>query len=117
MGVNIGVDHMSHASVVWNPNKQNEIDQLEKIQRRALRFICGNYQRDASVTSTREQLNLPTLEERRKRARLSMFYKKANNKIAIPIPDYIKPRERTTRRSQEQRYMRLGSSINGHLQI
>lgn len=103
---------LEYASVVWDPNKRNQIDQLEKVQRRALRFICGNYQRDASVTSMREQLNLPTLEERRKRARLSMFYKIANNKIAIPIPDYIKPRERTTRRSQQQRYMRLGSSMD-----
>ena len=40
--------------VVWDPNKQNQIDQLEQIQRRALCFICGNYQRDASVTSMRK---------------------------------------------------------------
>jgi len=103
---------LEYASVVWDPNKQNQIDQLEMVQRRALRFICGNYQRDASVTAMREQLNLPTLEERRKRARLTMFYKIVNNRIAIPIPDYIKQRERTTRRSQQQRYMRLGSSMD-----
>ncbi|XP_072030517.1 uncharacterized protein [Amphiura filiformis] len=32
---------LEYASVVWDPHKQNQIDQLEKIQRRAIRFISG----------------------------------------------------------------------------
>ena len=105
---------LEYASTVWDPYKQNQIDQLEKIQRRAVRFICGNYQREASVTNMREHINLPTLEERRKQSRLAMFYKVSNNQIAIPLPEYIKPRERTTRRSQNQRHIRLASRVDAY---
>ena len=38
---------LEYASVTWDPHRKNQIDQLEKIQRRAIRFICGNYTRDA----------------------------------------------------------------------
>ena len=103
---------LEYASVIWDPHKQNQIDQLEKIQRRAVRFVCGNYTRDASVTTMREQIGLPTIEERRKRARLIMFYKIINNHIAIPIPDYIKQRTRSTRSSHHQRFMRLSTSMD-----
>ena len=58
----------------------------------------------------REDISLPTLEDRRRRARLTMFYKVINNQIAIPIPDYITQRTRTTRSSQHQRFMRLSST-------
>ena len=78
---------LEYASVIWDPHRQNQFDQLEKIQRRAVHFVRGNYQREASVTTMREDICLPTLEDRRRRARLTMFYKVINNQIAIPIPD------------------------------
>ena len=48
---------LEYASVKWDPHRQNQIDQLEKIQRRAVRFVCGNYQREASVTAMREDIH------------------------------------------------------------
>ena len=101
---------LEYASVTWDPHRQNQINQLERIQRRAIRFICGNYKRDASVSAMQQDLGLPTLEERRKRARLVMLYKVINNLIAIPLPDYITPRTRSTRSSQQHRFTRLSSS-------
>ena len=106
---------LEYASVIWDPYRQNQIDQLEKIQRRAVRFICGNYHRDASVTRMRQDLELPLLEERHRQARLTMFYKAINHQIAIPIPDYIRPRVRTTRQ-QENRFMRFSSSSDSYWQ-
>ena len=50
---------LEYASVIWDPHRQNQIDQLEKIQRRAVRFVCGNYQREASVTAMREDYISP----------------------------------------------------------
>ena len=105
---------LEYASAVWDPYKQNQIDKLEKIQRRAVRFICGDYQRDSSVTNMREMIKLPTLEERRKRTRLTIFYKITTNQIAIPIPTYITQRQRSTRRSQNQRFIRLGSNMDAY---
>ena len=106
---------LEYASVIWDPYRQNQIDHLEKIQRRAVRFICGNYQRDASVTRMRQDLELPLLEERRRQARLTMFFKAINHQIAVPIPDYIQPRIRTTRQ-QQNRFMRLSSSSDSYRQ-
>ena len=101
---------LEYASAVWDPHRQTQIDQLEKIQRRAVRFICGNYQRDASVTAMREDLHLLTLEDRRRQARLTILYKIINHQIAIPIPAYIQPKIRSTRIQQQQHFMRLSSS-------
>ena len=64
----------------------------------------------------RLDLGIPTLEDRRRQARLTTFYKAVNNQIAIPIPDYIKPRQRTTRQQHQQKFMRLNSSSDNYRQ-
>ena len=43
---------LEYASVVWDPFLQREIDRLEKIQRRAARFVANNYRRECGLTST-----------------------------------------------------------------
>ena len=99
---------LEYAAVTWDPHRQNQIDQLEKIQR-AIHFICGKYNRDASVTAMQQDLGLPTLEERRRNARL-MFYKVTNNLIAIPLPNYITPRTGSTRSSQHHHFTHIRAS-------
>ena len=103
---------LEYASVVWDPYKKYQIDQIEQIQRRAVRFICGNYQQDASVTKMREDLRLPLLEDRRRQARLLMFYKAINDQIAIPIPQHLQPRLRVTRQQQQHRYVRIRANTD-----
>jgi len=78
------------------------------VQQRAIRFICGDYKWDASVSEMQKKLGLPTLEERRKNARLTIFYKAINNLIAIPLPTYITPR--TVRHTEQRRFNLLCSS-------
>jgi hypothetical protein len=43
-----------------------------------------------TVTTLMEELNLPTLQERRKSSRLLLFHNVIHQKVAIPIPDYLK---------------------------
>ena len=83
---------LEHGATIWDPYRQNQIDSIEKIQRRAVRFICGNYNREDSVTNMRQNIGLPSLAERRQQSRLTMMYKVVNHHIAIPLPDYIRPR-------------------------
>ena len=74
---------MEFASVVWNPcynvdvvcalilklrlhisykiNKNKEIDKLEKIQRRAARWVISDYNRTSSMTQILNQLSWPTI--------------------------------------------------------
>ena len=55
--------------------------------------------RESSVTSTLSTLNWPTLQNRRKVARLSVFHKALYYKIAVTMPDYLKTSTRHTRSS------------------
>ena len=48
---------------------------LEKIQRRAARFVCNNYSKYDSVTDMLTLLNWASLEQRRNQAKCIMFYK------------------------------------------
>ena len=69
------------------------INYLESVQKHAARMCFKNYSRFSSVTSN---LNLPTLQERRNRAKLQMLYKVIHQLVAIPnncltpIPSYLR---------------------------
>ena len=65
------------------------MDQLQKVQRRAARFVCNSYYHKASVTDMLNKLAWESLEVRRRRARLVMFYKIQNGLICIPLPSFI----------------------------
>ena len=81
------------SSCRWNDNVQTiyhkYIDQLQKVQRRAARFVCNSYYYKASVTDMLNKLAWESLEARRRRARLVMFYKIQNSLICIPLPSFI----------------------------
>ena len=47
---------------------KNDIDKIEKIQRRAARFVLHRYKKTDSVSSMLKELNWETLEHRRKKA-------------------------------------------------
>ena len=66
---------LEYSCCVWDPHYQKDIDKLEKIQRRAARYVLNKYQQTASVDAMLTKLKWPTLEERRRRARLNMMYK------------------------------------------
>ena len=71
---------MEYASVVWDPHLNVYISMLEKIQRRAARWVKGCYDRYSSVTTMLASLKWPTLAQRRKIARLKLFYKIINTR-------------------------------------
>ena len=88
---------MEYATAVWDPYRQEQIDSIEVVQRRAARFIKRDYKRTSSVTEMLQSLDLDLLEDRRKAHRLNIFYLAVNNSIALPIPDYFSPKQRFTR--------------------
>jgi len=67
---------------------------IETIQRKAARFISGDYKsRDhGCVTRMLKQLELPPLQDRRKMARLTFFFKVAEGLVpAMPTDTYLTP--------------------------
>ena len=65
---------MEYAAPVWDPYYNTDIYKLEKVQRRAARWILSDYSRN-SVTSLLSSLSIPTLQQRRQSSRLTLFYK------------------------------------------
>ena len=86
---------LDYASTVWDPHLTKDKLALEKIQRQAARWITGNYQRYAIVTSMLGSLGLEPLEERRRVARLVPLYKILHEEVAFPSEElglYKNPR-------------------------
>ena len=72
---------LEYASTVWDPHTNVNITKLESVQRRAARFCLGDYSHYSSVTSMMKLLDLPSLQFRRKFAKLTTMYKIINGNI------------------------------------
>ena len=68
---------LQYACSAWDPHHQKDKASLERIQRKAARFVTGNYDRTTSVTEMLQDLQWDTLETMRRHARLSTIYKMA----------------------------------------
>ena len=74
---------LEYASIIWDPYQQGDIDRLERVQRRAARFISGNYTscEEGFMTRLLEELELPALKTRRKTDKLCTMYKIVNSQF------------------------------------
>ena len=78
----------AQCGTLWDPHLIKDIDSLERIQRRAARWITNTYDRSTSVTVLLQELKLEPLEERRCVSRLAFLYKILNEHVAVP-PDKL----------------------------
>lgn len=88
---------IEYASTVWDPFTQENQNKIEMVQRRAARFVCNNYSREASVTAMLDELGWCSLKQRRTDQRLIMLYKIVNNLIEVDIVNELKPHSRHSR--------------------
>ena len=65
--------HLEYASVVWNPSLKGEIDQLERVQKFALRVCLKSW--DTDYEDLLSISNLPSLQKRRMLASLCHLFK------------------------------------------
>ena len=87
---------LEYDSPVWDPQSILLQDELEKVQKRAARFITGNYINETgSMTGILEQLKWELLKKRRKDSRLKMLYKGLKGAASIPTNDLVPPIRRT----------------------
>ena len=84
------------AATIWDPYLKTDIDRLERIQRRAARFVQGDYRQSSSVTTMLNNLRWPSLAERRKELRINYLSKILADKVAVKkdllIPALERPR-------------------------
>ena len=57
---------MEYACIIWDPVTQKNIRELKMVQRRAARFVTGDYGITSSVTQMLEALQRTELQQSRK---------------------------------------------------
>ena len=98
---------LEYAAAIWDPHTRVKTEQIEKVQRRAARWATCNFDRMASVSAMLETLGWRTLEQRSADSRLCLFYKIVNKMVAVPLPDYIRPNPRTSRRGHSMTFQQI----------
>ena len=66
---------LEYAATVWDPYTENEINSIEKVQRRAAKWVLNRHRQTSCVSSIMDSMEWPTLQQRDKKARLGMFFK------------------------------------------
>ena len=87
---------------------------IEKVRKRAVRWILNDYSTYNSVSAMLHVLNLPTLQCHQK-ARLSLFYKSIHNLIQMPIPQYYIPYSSSSRLHHKHSYIHPGARTNAYM--
>ena len=104
---------LDYGSSVWDPPGVVLQEELESVQKRADRFLTGNYNYETgSMTGILGQLKWESLKKRRKDNRLILLYKGLKGKASVPTDDLI-PK---TKRCRNQHSMAFQTPIaNTHI--
>ena len=103
---------LEYASSVWSPHTQKNIKKVERVQRRAARWVKHNYSPYESVTNMVDSLGWRTLEQRRADTRLILFYKIVHSLVAVPLPNYFEQPHRLTRTMHPLSYRQVHTRSN-----
>ncbi|KAI8490180.1 hypothetical protein Bbelb_319180 [Branchiostoma belcheri] len=106
--------HLEYSATVWDPYTTKGIQAVEAVQRRAARVTLNDYQRTSSVTQMLNDLQWPLLSERRRKARLTTFYKLTHNIIKIPTSNLLKPAQGRTRGSHQYKYQPIHARTDAY---
>ena len=107
---------LEYANAAWYPHLEKDKYKLDMVQRSAARLCCNNYSREpGSVTGMLKDLRWPTLETRRKLARLSMFHRIYYGSIDLDKDLYLTPVARTSRNCHPRSFQRPHSNCNQHV--
>ena len=83
---------LEYGSSVWDPQSTLLQEELEKVQKKAARFVIGNYiYETGSMTDILEQLKWESLKKRRRDSRYIMLYKGLKGATSIPMNDLVPP--------------------------
>ena len=107
---------LNYGCSVWDPHHSNQIQNLEKVQKNAARYVTNNYSfLPGSTQNNMNELRWQTLAEQRAKSKLITLYKGLNNLIEIPT-DHFKANvnKRHTRQSGNQKLTIPHSKIDSH---
>ena len=95
---------LEYASQAWDPCTDNLSNEIEEIQRRAVRFVTSDYQNYelGSVTKLLKDLGWKSLKSRREVDRLCLLKKGLDNNAILSLDELSKPARKT--RHMHNRY-------------
>ena len=105
---------LEYCSTVWSPYTQEHIQKIEMVQLRAARYVTNRYHITSSVTSMLDHLEWETLESRRTKNQLVMFFKFIHGLIDIPAERYLTPASTRTRSHHSLKYRQIPTSSDYH---
>lgn len=80
---------LEYADVVWDPTSKRNIDLIEGVQKKALRFAYNEYRRKSSITKLYNLSKLPRLETRRRINRLKLLFTIVHNSSRMSFERYM----------------------------
>ena len=89
--------NLEYCSSVWSPHNKDQIYKIEMVQRRASRYTTNRFRNTSSVSSMIDQLQWESLESKRSKIQLALFFKVIHNLIDIPADNYMTPSTTRTR--------------------
>ncbi|XP_071123318.1 uncharacterized protein B0403.1-like [Mytilus edulis] len=98
---------LEYCCTVWDPFTDENIRSLEKVQRRAARYVCNRHHNTSSVSEMLDTMKWQTLQERRLRTRLIMFHTIVNENIAIPSHNVLQQSQSNTRSTNKESYRQI----------
>ena len=79
---------LDYCSAIWDPYTKSDISKLKMLQHRAAHFVVNKpwYRQylNVSITKILAELHWPTLQNRRKQARLILMFKIVNGNLIVP---------------------------------
>ncbi len=103
---------LEYGAPIWDPYQVGDIQKLEMIQRRAVRFIFNDYSYDSSPTQMLIELGWPELVERRRELRLALLYKIVHGEVAVPTESILVKADSRTLAQHEYKYKHLSANID-----
>ena len=99
---------LEYAATIWSPYSKLQINQVEKVQRRAARLTCRKWRNTSSVGEMLDELEWLSLEARRDRSSLRLFHKIHSGAVSIEKDKYLTPAHslKSTRSSHSAQYCR-----------
>ena len=80
---------LEYCAPIWNPHQSKYIRMVEMVQRRAARLTLSRFHQTSSVTEMLQDLEWDSLQCRRKRSDLMMFYKIQHQMVAVHMPSIV----------------------------
>ena len=103
---------LEYSCSVWHPHKKSNKDKIEKVQRRAARFVSNNFRRKASVSEMLHDLGWQSLDGRRQDQCLVLFYKIINGLASVETEDILTPADSRTRKNHSFKFKHLQANCD-----